>query len=352
MADSIREALTSAFTKAEEDEKSTPAATPAPEPVKVDTATAAPVGEGKPSDKPPERSEPVKSTSSDRSQPVKPVTSVQPDLSKPVEPLIPVVGEKAPASWRAEEKAAWGTVPPAARAAIMRRESETQRVLSVSADARRTADQFSQLINPFIPLMEHHGVQPMQAINTLLQTRAALEIGTPDQKAQLVANLIHQFGIDIEKLDNQLVSGKGVNIDPQPARIDPRSIPEFAPLFSLADQVRASQTAKVDAQFEEIEVLPHYEALREDMADIMESFAHRGKVISLKQAYHIAASSDPQYVGSVAPQQVTSVSDAAAILSRSRNAASSVAGAPKTSPSSKPTDRRSQIEAAFNAAGA
>lgn len=356
MADSIREALTQAFTEAEKDAGNEPTSTTSPatepvqEPVKADTATQPPVGDGKPAGEVAQQS-----TTPAAKAPVTPATdkqatAVATDKTQPPAAVQP--NDKAPASWKAEEKAAWATVPAPARAAIMRREQETQRVLSVSAEARKLQSDFQQIVHPFIPLMEHHGVQPLQAITTLLHIRGALEVGTPDQKAAIMANLIHQFGIDITKLDERLVSGKpAVNMDnPQP-RIDPRTIPEFAPLFGLAEQVKAAQAAKLDQQFEEIEALPHYEAVRADMADIMESFANRGKTITLKKAYELAVSADPELAPVTATPAATSVSDAAAILARSRGAASSVAGAPKTSPTAKPTDRRSQIEAAFAAVG-
>lgn len=350
MADSIREALTQAFTAAEQDptETVTPVATTEPvvETPKTDTATAQPVGDDQPviapsKDTPkPTLAEGIKAAVEPAKQPV---------VTPPV--VAPQPNDKAPASWKAEEKAAWATVPATARAAIMRREQETQRVLSVSAEARKLQQDFQQIVHPFIPLMEHHGVQPLQAITTLLHIRGALEVGDPDQKAAIMANLIKQFGVDIGKLDERLVSGKSVNIDQQPARIDPRTIPEFAPLFGLAEQVKAAQAAKLDSQFGEIEALPHYEAVRQDMADIMESFAHRGKTITLKKAYDLAVAADSELAPVTAAPAQTTVSDAAAILARSRGAASSVAGAPKTSPTAKPTDRRSQIEAAFAAVG-
>jgi hypothetical protein len=243
-------------------------------------------------------------------------------------------------------------VPASARAAIIRREQETQRVLSTTADARRLQSDFQQAIHPFVPLMEAHGVAPIPAITALLEMRAALEIGSKEQKAQLVSNLVRQFGVDIEALDGFLSNSHGQQPTAPAPRIDPRGIPELAPLFSLAEQVTAAQAAKLDQQFEPIEALPHYEAVRDVMADLLESAATRGKTLTLQKAYDIAVASDPALAGTPATATTTtSTSEAAAILARSRKAASTTAGAPKTSPTAKPTDRRAQIEAAWENIG-
>jgi hypothetical protein len=342
LADSIREALTSAFSAAEQEAEDTNLSAPAPEPVSdptPTTATAAPVGGGEPA---------VQSPGGDGRRPAAAPTAAKPAAASPPTGATPA--ERAPASWKAEEKAAWNTVPPAARAAIIRREQETQRVLSTTADARNLQRDFQQAIQPFMPLMEAHGVAPIPAIRALLEMRAQMEVGTKEQKAQLFSNLVRQFGVDIPALDGYLSQSHGQAPAAPPPRLDPRSIPELAPLFSLAEQVTTAQAAKLDSAFEPIESLPHYEAVRETMADLLEASAMRGKPLSLQKAYDVAVSMDSSLAGTPAATPPTT-SEAAAILARSRKAASSVAGAPRTAPGTKPTDRRAQIEAAFDAVG-
>jgi len=342
--------LTSAFSAAEKDEENT--GTTGSEPVvepKQDTAVAEPVGGGTLTVETPNPADVRKVQTVTGS---KPTAASPPSTTPAATPAAPVVGDKAPASWKAEEKAAWATVPASARAAIVRREQETQRVLSGSAQARKLEADFQKAIHPFTPLMEAHGIAPIPAIESLLQMRAALEVGTKEQKAQLVSNLVRQFGVDIETLDGLLSASHGQPVaQPQP-RIDPRGIPELAPLFSLAEQVTAAQAAKLEAQFEPIESLPHYEAVREMMADLLEAAATRGKSMTLQSAYNLAVQADPALAGTQpVATTTTSTSEAAAILARSRKAASTTAGAPKTSPTAKPTDRRAQIEAAFDSVG-
>jgi hypothetical protein len=337
VADSIREALTQAFAA---EDKEVP--TPAP------AAVAAPVVEPAPAVEP-AVTEPTdavigkpgvdvgKVTPVVAPAPDKAVTAVTPAVVAPIPP---------PASWKAAEKVFWDKIPPEARAAVMRREQETQRALSTSADARKLQQNFAATMAPFEPLLQAYGVKdPLTAILPLMQTRAALEVGTPEQKAQLIANLVYQFGIDITKLDGYLVNGPQQQV-PTPQPIDPHSIPELAPLFQIAEQFKSAQAAKVDAAIEEVSALPHFEELREEMADILDLAAQRGRSLTIKEAYDHAAR-----LAGVAPSvpaaATPDVSQAAAILARSRRAASSVAGAPKGSTGAKPTSLRDTIAAAM-----
>lgn len=341
MADSIREALTSAFSAAEEEAGVTDTGTtPTPAEPVSHTSHDTTVGGGTPAEGDKGTPTTVTATPAEIA-----AAKTKPGTAAPTG----TPAERAPASWKAEEKAAWNTVSPIARAAIMRREAETQRVLSVSADARRHQGEFQQAIAPFMPLMEHHGIAPIPAITSLLQMRAALEVGTKEQKAQLVSNLVRQFGVDIEALDGFLAGSHGQRPEQPAPRFDPRSVPEFAPLFQLAEQFTAAQSAKLDKQFETVETLPHYEAVRQDMADLLETYAARGKILTLEQAYNIAAQASG--LEAAPASKPTSTSEAAAILARSRRAASTTAGAPRSSPGTPPTDRRSQIEAAFDQVG-
>jgi hypothetical protein len=334
VADSIREALTKAIG---EDEETPVVTTPeaAPEPVVESVAVmATPIGH-----------EPAKQV---EVAPAAAKTAPVAADAAPAAVATPAV-IAAPASWKAAEKAAWDKVPAEARAAIQRRELETQRVLSTSAEARKHKDSFGQAMAPYQSLFDAYGVkEPLQALIPLMQTRAALEVGTPEQKAQLISNLVYQFGIDITKLDGYLVKGPGQQMpiqQPQQA-FDPKSIPELAPLFQIAEQFKSAQSAKVDQAISEVSSLPYFEDLREEAADVLDAAAARGRTLSLKQAFDIAAQMAGITPAPDAPS-AKNVSEAAAMLARSRKAASSVAGAPKQGSGTKPTSLRETIEAAM-----
>lgn len=341
MADSIREALTKAIAEDETKVDDTPAVEAAVEvkpEVSIADPTAPVIGASAEAAKDPAKTPAPTAQAADKAE-----APVAAEAAKPA-----AAAQNVPASWKATERAHWDKVPPEARAAILRREAETQRALSTTADARRHQDTFKASLAPFQPLFDAYGVKdPMQAIMPLMQTRAALEVGTPDQKAELISNLVYQFKVDIQKLDGFLAGGPRAQVPIQePQKFNPQSMPELQPLFALAEQFKSAQSAKVEAAIAPIAQLPHFEELRDDMADLLDNAANKGRTMSLQDAYDHAA----RLAGlapSLAQAAASNVSEAAAMLARSRKAASSVAGAPKGAAGSKPTTLRDTIVAAM-----
>ncbi len=350
-ADEMREALTAAYDKhAAEDAAGTAAApevekvpeTAAPEaaPEKVESAApeakAPPVKDG--GEKPaPDASAPV-TTTHDNKAPVTVQAAVKP-----------------PRSWSAEAKAAFAALPEPVKQDVLRREKEISQGLELAAPARKHYESFQEVVKPFQPLLDAYGVSdPLPEIKQLLTARATLEIGSPEQKAALIANMVHNFGIDVQQLDAMLV--KQGPVKPfTPARPVPRpdykQDPALAPLYALAEQFKQAQVQKAEAEVAKVEALPHFDELREDIADVIEAFASVGKTISLEGAYKRALALNPDL--EPAPPAVPTItkSQAAAILA-SRNAASSIAGTPRTGAKPSPTDRRGQLAAAWEASQA
>lgn len=370
MADSIRESLTKAFAAAEE-----PAKEAAIDPAKVaatdtqitdqnikssaesaaPTSTAAPASPagGEPAKEP---ATPDAAKAATQGSNPKTTTTSTPgggvDTSQPP----PSPADQAPGSWKAAEKAEWDKIPPNARAAIKRREAEASRALTQSTDARRVADEYKKVLYPFEPLIQGKGItDPLhQVIKPILQIRAALEVGSPQQKAALIANMVRDFAIDVSMLDAAIVHNTTNPHASIPASTPPapslRANPELQPLFALAEQLEQRREAAAAEAIQSVESLPHFEDLREDMADIMTRAAEKQRNITVKQAYDWALAQS-EYAGSApvtSPASAVTPSEAAAILARSRKAASSVSGAPSTTPGKKPTTLREQIASAMD----
>ncbi len=254
---------------------------------------------------------------------------------------------KPPRSWSPEAKAEFAGLKPAVQADILKREREISQGLERVAPMKQHFERFSEVVKPFEPLLQAYGADPLEAVKTLMSTRAALEIGTPEQKAQIVAGIIHDFGLDVTLLDNMLVQRGAVQPfrPAQPARpapVDPR-------IEELLTQFQAAKVAKAEAEIDKVAALPHFEELREDIADVVEAFHGAGKTITLEGAYKRALAMNPDLEPAAAAAPMISKSQAAAILA-SRNAASSVSGAPRTGATPAATDRRSVIAAAFDRA--
>jgi hypothetical protein len=274
--------------------------------------------------------------------------------------------DKPPQSWRAAQRAKWDKLDPDIRQEVIRRERETTKVLGESATARHLAGQFNQVVQPFMARIQSLGAEPMQAVQELLKADYMLSTAPKVTRAQLMAKLIKDYDVDIVELDNALV-GKAP-ADPVDDKLERLIQQRLAPLQQyLTAQQQAAQenerhsyeqvTHTVESMGQDPKY-PHFEELRQDMADLIDLGAKRGLYLSLEQAYNRAVAMNPEVSAQVAAVQTAEAKRAAAVAANAKaqkalGASVSVGGAPGGAPSgaSGAIDRRSVIAAAFDQAG-
>lgn len=282
-----------------------------------------------------------------------------------VEVEKPVNVERAPQAWKPAQKAKWEQLDPDIRQEVLRREHETTRVLSDSAQARQFTSQVHQVIQPYMARIQQVG-NPVQAIQNLLAADHLLATGGAAQKAQYLAKLITDYGVDIQALDSAL-AGKPV-ADPVESRVEQMLQQRLAPFqqYLTTQQQREQQAQQYTAQQVQITVeqmaqdttsYPYFEDVRDTMADIVEIMAKKGVSIDLKTAYNRAVAMDPD-ISQVAAQVSARKEQAAQAVAgntkaqRALKASASVRGAPTGPLTGKPPkDRRAAIEAAFDELG-
>ena len=210
---------------------------------------------------------------------------------------------KAPASWSAKARESWKTLPSEAKAQIDKREREVNQVLQQSAAARKGMAELHQVLAPHAQRLINAGVEsPMQAIGTLLATEGRLRQGSTHEKAATIANLIKQYGVDIETLDTvlsgQQVAPRGrVNAD-----IDAILNEKLAPFQQyMSEQQRWQQAQLQRSQQEATQSVAQFSQnaefindVRNDMADLMDLAAARGREMSLEEAYNRACLAHPE----------------------------------------------------------
>ena len=263
--------------------------------------------------------------------------------------------DKAPQSWKPAQKAKWAALDPDIRQEVLRREHDTTRVLNETTQVRQFATQFQQAIQPYMARIQQIG-NPVTAIQNLLAADNLLATGPKAQKAQYLAKLIKDYGVDIQELDAALAGS--APIDPVESRVEQLLQERLTPFQQyIAQQQQAEQQRQQQAskqlsdtvqQMSVDPAYPHFEQVRENMADIIEIMAKRGQSIDLKTAYNKAVAMDPSI--SQVQQQTQQAAQANAKAQRALKASASVAGAPTGSTAGKPLDRRAAIEAAFAAA--
>lgn len=284
------------------------------------------------------------------------------EAAKDLEKRTPApVTDRAPNSWKPAIREHWGKLPPEVRAEVNRRELEIQQTLSQTAQVRKFANDFAQTIQPYSHLIRSQNSTPLQAVNNLMQTAAGLLQGNMEQRARIVSDIIANYGVDIKILDQVLSSG-GYNPNQQ-AQV--QAVPQWAkPLFGFMENVQTLQQQRqhqmqqeAEQAIQALEAKPFFDDVREDMADLMEAAANRGRVLSMEQAYEKAIALNPEIAKVIEQRKLAErnrnpVSEAAATLARARKAASTVKGSPAGTkvgvPSGTKLSRRQQLSEAWD----
>jgi hypothetical protein len=181
-------------------------------------------------------------------------------------------------------------------------------------------------------------------------------MGSPSKKAEVIKNIIAEYNVDIRMLDEAL-AGQELPDDPNApilSAIDERLAPinefmgQVSNMRQQADTVVDEEAgAAVDSFAQSHEF---YEDLRDDMADLLEMAANRGRGMTLDQAYERAAAAHPD-IGPILSQRKAAEQGKldGDKLRRKKHASSSIHGSPTGGKSAaKEGDMRSIMEEAWD----
>lgn len=369
MSDEVREAVAAAFeahetpqeTEPQEPEVSTPEnPEPEPEPEKQPVE--------------PSPSEPVDQAASEPEQPAgeaegtpkflpaEEEASGEDDSQQTSEPDTGAVDNDipAPVAWRGAAKQHWNDLPQPVREEAVRREREINNVLRESAETRQRWRQFEETIAPFRANIAASGVDPLTATRSLMQTEAGLRMGSAQQKAQIVADIVRQYGVDFQALDSALV-GQAPQQGGQNGYDDSRLLQaidqRLAPVYQyMGDQQQTAQeTEQRVAEEAQTEVdrfaadpaNVFFEDVRDDMSLIVSAAHEAGRQMTLEQAYRAAVNSNPKIAALEQKRQAAAEArkTTQSLESKKRAASSITAASPPQA--SAPTTLRGAIEEAW-----
>lgn len=252
--------------------------------------------------------------------------------------------ERAPQAWKPEAREFWKDIPNAARAEIVRHEQQVQQTLRETAQVRQFADAVQKAIDPYRGTIEAEGGNVVAAISSLMQTAQALRTAPPAHKAQLVAGLVKQFGIDVNQLD-QALSGQIVQQErPEITAIRQQYEKEFAPMRQMQQQLAQQQQImeqergrQASAEISEFSRKAEFiNDVRYLMADLIEVRERNNLPYNLEEVYQAACQAHPEI--SRVMQQRSQAQVAQGFNSnaqRARQAAVSVGGSPALGGSSE-----------------
>ena len=286
-----------------------------------------------PKEEQPEKAEAVQSEAEpdDAPEPAKAEEKKEPEEdSKPVKSTF-----KPPVSWKAGAKERWASLPPDVQEEVVRRERESAIAIQQNAEGRQFAERVQKAIDPYRAVMAAEGApDPIVAIQNLMQTTAALRLGTPIQKADVIARLINVYGVDVQTLDG-LLSGQANPQITQQQEIDRLLQERLAPyqqFIAQQQQTQAQQREQIQARaaqtVEEFAARNEFvdePEISETMADLLEVAGRRGRSMTIQEAYDRAIQMSPEIAKIVAQRK-----EAASVASvqKAKVASSSVKGSP------------------------
>jgi hypothetical protein len=200
---------------------------------------------------------------------------------------------KRPTTWKKEYVDVWNKMQegkPLDKAEFAKfaeyanqRESEYKKGVSAYKAEADNARELTQAIGPFIPELQKHGIHPAAWINNLGRAHYTLANGTHEQKVQMFHRLAQDYGVQLNQDALQM---------PEQAYVDPYQQQLMQQLQATQQQVQqlsaireqeenARLTQEISRVSSDKERFPHFEMVREDMAQLLE----RGLAPNLETAY-------------------------------------------------------------------
>lgn len=213
--------------------------------------------------------------------PTPPATGATP----PAAPTPPAI--EPPKTWRPAAAAKFSTADPEVQAEILKREEDMHKGLEQYKGHANFGRSVQQVLDPYLPTLRQHNIDPVQEIGGLLQARQTLAMGSPEQKVGLIKQLVSTFNIDLNQL-----TAESAYVDPEVLRLREEL---NGVKSSLSAGEAAKQQAAVNEQKAAIESFAadpanvHFSTVLPDMVDMVS----KGTATSLKDAYEKAVWLNP-----------------------------------------------------------
>jgi hypothetical protein len=300
-----------------------------------------------------------------------PEESVPPAVAAPVAAAEPVAAQPPaeapqvprPTTWKKEYLPMWDKLnsgqaltPEESRKLAdysQQREKEYATGVSTYRAEALAAKELQSAVEPFIPTLQQHNMPVKDWINMLGTAHKTLALGTPEQKLQMFANMAHQYGVPLQAVTQMAQGGQ---VDPMVGQLMQQLQDMNTKVSSVVgwrEQQEQQNLQRELSEFSDASKYPHFEMVRGDMAQLLES----GLAPDLKTAYAKAvrfndeawqAEQERQAPASIAPiTPQPSKADAAAKAKAAAVSPKSVtpSGTAKTV---NAEDLRAQLEAGFD----
>ena len=215
--------------------------------------------------------------------------------------------KRPPSTWSAKGKASFSKLPKHIQDEIIKREADIGKGISMYKQAANYGRSIGEAIKPYEAMIRSENSDPIKTVQSLLNTAYRLRSGTPQQRGQLVMQIAQQYGADL----SQYSSANAENTENQEIPELQQYLNPLQEKINNLEQVYASQQQATQQQTQQEAVTSigsfqnqvdekgnirnvHFDDVRNDMADLIESAERQGRQLSLEEAYETACWANPQ----------------------------------------------------------
>lgn len=266
--------------------------------------------------------------------------------AEPVSQAEDPVWKRPPASWKKDYHEVWNTADPRMQEYAWQREEQMRKGVEPLITKAQFADEIQKVIAPYEQTIRGLGLQPSQAIQSLMQADYTLRNSSPEQRATYFRQLAQQYGINL---------GENVNLaahaTPDYYALQNELLSLKGKLSSWEEQTEAQQNQVLLNEIDSFaQTAEHFESARPTMIQLLQS----GVAETLQEAYDKAIRLDDNlFQLTLQSRQAEEAAKRSVELNRAAKAARSAAvsvrsSTPGTNTAPKAQDRRSLLAEQFD----
>jgi hypothetical protein len=274
-----------------------------------------------------------------------PEQTMMQQAQEPVEQAEEPVWKRPPASWKKDYHDVWQTADDRMKEYAWQREEQMKAGVQPLMEKARLADQFQEVLNPYMDTIRGLNIEPTQAVKALMEADHALRFSDPQQKQQLFMRLAQQYGVTLGgELQQQ-------PFDPNISALQQELNRVRGEVMSWKEQQEQMQNQSLMSEINSFALkAEHFEEARPTMISLLQS----GVASTLEEAYEKAIRLDDNLYQQVQQSRQAQVETQQKVVAnqaakKARAAAVSVrSAAPGATTATKAQDRRSLLAEQFD----
>lgn len=199
----------------------------------------------------------------------------------------------------------WAGVPASVRTAMNNMVGQVRAYVEDNAPRLEAYNALTTILQPHMETIRASGHSPLAVVDGTLRLAQNLWTGQPEAKAETIAGLIQDYGVDIAMLEKAILRRIEVSRNPVHSEINRQLAPIQQQLQQVLQFTQEQRTAPTrQAEADQIAAInsevanfasakntdgtlkyPHYQTVRVDMGDIFTMAAKRGENLTLEDAY-------------------------------------------------------------------